>query len=73
MQRSSLFCNNFSGLNRSSSIFSSSVITASDIQNEELFSTEINSGVGLRTSSGNIEVSALIPTGDKDMNIFDSV
>ena len=73
MQRSSLICNNFSGINRSSSIFSSSVITASDIQNVELFSTEINSGVGIRTSSGNIAVSALIPTGEKVINIFESV
>ena len=73
MQRTSLICNNFSGINRSSSIFSSSVITASDIQNVELFSTEINSGVGIRTSSGNIAVSALIPTGEKVINIFESV
>ena len=73
MQRTSLICNNFSGINRSSSVFSSSVITASDIQNVELFSTEINSGVGIRTSSGNIAVSDLIPAGETVINIFESV
>ncbi len=73
MQRTSLICNNFSGINRSSSIFSSSVITASDIQNVELFSTEINSGVGIRTARGNIAVSDLIPVGERVINIFESV
>ena len=55
MQKTSLICNNFSGINRSNSNFSCDVITASDIQNVELFPTETNSGVGIRTSNGNIK------------------
>ena len=73
MQQTSLICNNFSGINRSSSVYSSSVITASDMQNVELFATEINSGVGIRTANGNIAVSDLIPVGEQVINIFESV
>lgn len=73
MQRTALICNNFSGINRSSSVYSSSVITASDIQNVELFATEINSGVGIRTAKGNISVCSLIPNDETIINIFESV
>ena len=73
MQRTRLICNNFSGINRSSSVFSAGVITASDIQNVELFSTETNSGVGIRTALGNTSVSGLIPEGEVVINIFESV
>ena len=72
MQRKSLVCNNFSGINRSNSKFDSSVITASDMQNVELYSTEINSGVGIRTANGNVSV-GLIPEGENVVNIFESV
>ena len=64
MQRTTLICNNFSGINRSGSQFTSSVITASDMQNVELFSTENNSGVGIRTSNGNVAISDYIPEGE---------
>lgn len=73
MQRTALICNNFSGINRSSSVYSSSVITASDIQNVELFSTEVNSGVGIRTTKGNVAVCDLIPENEMVINIFESV
>lgn len=73
MQKATLICNNFSGINRSSSRFSEGVVTASDIQNVELFSTETNSGVGIRTALGNISVSGLIPNGEIVVNIFESV
>lgn len=72
MQRKSLVCSNFSGINRSNSKFDSSVITASDMQNVELYSTEINSGVGIRTANGNVSV-GLIPEGENVVNIFESV
>lgn len=72
MQRTKLICNNFSGINRTSSVYSSSVVTASDIQNVELYSTGVNSGVGIRTSRGNKSV-CIIPTGEKVINIFESV
>jgi len=73
MQKTALICNNFSGINRSSSVFSGSVITASDMQNVELFATETNSGVGIRTANGNTAVSNLIPEDETVINIFESV
>ena len=73
MQRTALICNKFSGINRSSSVYSSSVITASDIQNVELFATEVNSGVGIRTAKGNIAVCSLIPNTESVINIFESI
>lgn len=73
MQKTSLICNNFSGINRTSSIYSSSVVTASDIQNVELFATGVNSGVGIRTAKGNIAVCDDIPEGEKVINIFESI
>ena len=69
MQKTTLVCNNFSGINRSSSVFGSNLITASDIQNVELFSTETNSGVGIRTMKGNVSVSDLIPEDEIVINI----
>lgn len=73
MQRTALICNNFSGINRNSSQYSSSIITASDMQNVELFSTENNSGVGIRTSKGNVAICDLIPESEVIVNIFESV
>ena len=73
MQRKSLICNNFSGINRTDSNYGSSIITASDIQNVELFATETNSGVGIRTSNGNISVGNYIPEGEVVINIFESI
>ena len=73
MQRERLICNNFSGINRSSAVFGSSIITASDMQNVELFSAETNSGVGIRTAKGNKAVCGLIPEGEKIINIYESI
>lgn len=73
MQKTSLICNNFSGINRNLSQYSSSSITAFDMQNVELFSTENNSGVGIRTANGNIAISDSIPENEKVINIFESI
>ncbi len=73
MQKTSLICNNFSGINRTDSVFSPSVITASDMQNVELFVTGANSGIGIRTAKGNKSVCELIPEEEKVVNIFESV
>ena len=73
MQSTTMICNNFSGINRTSSVYSSSVVTASDIQNVELYSTGVNSGVGIRTAKGNIAVCESIPQGESVVNIFESV
>ena len=51
---SSLLCNTFAGIKRINSSFTNSIISASDMQNVELFNTGINSGVGIRTMKGNI-------------------
>ncbi len=73
MNYTSLICNTFSGIKRQESVFSSKMITATDMQNVELFSTNSNSGVGIRTVKGNISVCGLIPAGEVVINIFDSV
>ena len=73
MQTKRLICNNFSGINRSEANFSESIITASDLQNVELFSTETNSGTGIRTTSGNISICDLIPENETIINIFESI
>ena len=72
MQKTKLICNSFSGINRTSSLFSPAIITASDIQNVELFSTGVNSGVGIRTAKGNRAV-CNIPEGENVINIFESI
>ena len=73
MQKTSLICNNFSGINRTTSIYSSSVVTASDMQNVELYSAGVNSGTGIRTSKGNAAVCDDIPQGEEVINIFESI
>ena len=73
MYNTSLICNNFSGIKRKESKFSAKQITASDLQNVELFSTESNSGVGIRTVKGNTSICGLIPENEIVINIFDSV
>jgi len=73
MSSTSLFCNKFGGINKLDSSFSSSKITASDMQNVELFNTGINSGVGIRTMKGNKLICSLLPAGEKIINIFESV
>lgn len=73
MQQTSLICNNFSGINRTSALYSGSIITASDMQNVELFATGTNSGVGIRTAYGNAAISGLVPEGEIVVNIFESI
>ena len=73
MHNTSLICQGFSGIKRNKSVFSSKEITASDLQNVELFATESNSGVGIRTVKGNISVCGLLPVDEKVINIFDTV
>jgi len=69
----SLLCNNFAGIKRINSVFSSSMISASDMQNVELFNTGVNSGVGIRTMKGNKSVLALENSSEKIINIFQSI
>ena len=70
---SSLKCNKFGGIRRINATFASELISASDLQNVELFNTGINSGVGIRTAKGNISVCNLIPSTQRIINIFESV
>ena len=67
---SSLKCNKFGGIRRINATFASELISASDLQNVELFNTGINSGVGIRTAKGNISVCDLIPSTQRIINIF---
>ena len=53
-QVTSLICNNFGGIRRKDASFSDEKITCSDCQNVELFYTEQNNGVGIRTTKGNV-------------------
>ncbi|MBR1908562.1 hypothetical protein IJ818_06470, partial [bacterium] len=69
----SLKCNRFGGIRRINAVFSDEIITASDVQNVELFNTGINSGVGIRTSKGHIAICNAIPNNEKIINIFESV
>lgn len=70
---SSLLCNNFGGINRINSSFSPLGITASDMQNVELFDTGLNSGVGIRTMKGNTAVLSLLDDDEKIIDIYESV
>ena len=72
MSQTSLFCNKFGGIHKQKSSFSANKITASDIQNVELYDTGINAGVGIRTSKGNTLACDLIPRDEKIINIFKS-
>lgn len=60
-----LISNNFSGIKKKDAVFSQEMITASDLQNVELFFTGLNSGVGIRTVLGNISVTENIPDNEK--------
>ena len=73
MSFTSLFCNKFGGIHKTDATFSTKNITASDIQNVELYDTGINSGVGIRTAKGNTLACDLIPSSEKIINIFESV
>jgi hypothetical protein len=74
---------NFGGIRRKDSVFSSDKITCSDCQNVELFFTKLNSGVGIRTASGNTsvtqykdendEIQDTIPADEEIVGIFESV
>ena len=66
-------CNRFGGIRRINASFSNEFISASDMQNVELFNTGINSGVGIRTAKGNIEICNSIPNDEKVINIYESV
>ena len=69
----SIITNNFSGIKRINSSFSASEISASDMQNVELFNTGINSGVGIRTMKGNTSVFQFDNPNEKIINIFESI
>jgi len=68
-----LLCNHFGGIRRVNARFSADQITCSDCQNVELFNTEMNSGVGIRTSKGNTAVCSLFDEGEQILGIWESV
>lgn len=77
-----LINNRFGGIRRKNSSFSEELITCSDCQNVELFFTKLNSGVGLRTASGNQNVTkyldneeevSLIPSDENVIGLFETI
>lgn len=67
-----LICSNFGGIRNIDSVFSSEKITASDLENVELFNTGLNTGVGIRTALGNKAIYNL-EEGEEVIGIFESV
>ena len=70
---SSLINHNFGGIRRKDSSFSDEKITCSDCQNVELYFTELNSGVGIRTAKGNISIGDYIPSGEEVIGLFETI
>lgn len=68
-----LICNNFGGIRQKNAVFNSDLITASDMQNVELYYTGTNGGVGIRTMQGNIAVNDSLKNSEKIINIFESI
>lgn len=68
-----LISNTFGGIRGVTSAFNDTIITATDMQNVELYNTGINGGVGIRTMLGNKAISSNIPKDEKIINIFESI
>ncbi|MCR5266786.1 MAG: hypothetical protein K6E29_09390 [Cyanobacteria bacterium RUI128] len=68
-----LLCNRFGGIRHRNSSFSDELITASDIQNVELYYTGINSGIGIRTMKGNVSANDSLKDSERIIDIFQSV
>lgn len=68
-----LLCNTFGGIRQKNAVFSADMVTAKDIQNVELYYTEINSGIGIRTMKGNIAINDILANTESVINIFESV
>lgn len=63
---------NFGGIRRKDARFDEATITCSDCQNVELYYTELNSGVGIRTTFGNKAICDLFPIGEEIVGMFES-
>ena len=68
-----LLCNHFGGIREKSAIFNEEMISAKDLQNVELYYTEINGGIGLRTTKGNKAVNSTLEGECKIINIWESI
>lgn len=68
-----LLCNNFGGIRQKSAIFNESLISAQDSQNVELYYTEINGGVGLRTAKGNYAINSDLEDTETIINEWSSL
>lgn len=78
----SLSTKTFGGIRRKNSSFDSGKVTCSDCQNVELYFTDANAGIGLRTSKGNTSTSTytddqgnvqeLIPVDEEVIEIFET-
>lgn len=66
----SLINYNFGGIRRKDSSFSETKVTCSDCQNVELFFTNVNAGVGVRTADGNTSITSYVDDEDKIQNVI---
>lgn len=69
----SLICNKFAGIRKRDAVFSEDAISCSDCQNVELFYTGLNTGIGIRTSKGNVSISdEVFSDGEQIIGMFES-
>ena len=69
----SLSNRNFGGIRRKNSRFDDTQITCSDCQNVELYFTESNSGVGLRTAKGNKVLLDYFAENEEIIEVFETI
>ena len=67
-----LLCNKFGGIRERNAVFNDEMITACDMQNIELYYTGINSGIGIRTTKGNISIDNSLVGNKRIINIWES-
>ena len=70
--KTQLICNKFGGIKKKDAVFSQEMITASDLQNVELFYTGLNSGIGIRTVLGNVSITDKIPSSETIIGAFEA-
>jgi hypothetical protein len=72
-RKTQLICNKFAGIRTKNATFSESVISASDLQNVELYHTGMNKGIGIRTTKGNVSICDTLAGSERIVNTFKSI
>lgn len=68
-----LICNRYGGIRHKNAVFNENIITASDVQNVELYNTGLNDGVGIKTSDGNVSINNSLVGTERIINIFETI